>query len=116
MAGGVETGAGDAGGLDGEADTSTGSALVFASPSSGRFFHRPSPDAPPFVEEGVTLEPGRAIGLIEIMKTFHQVHYRPDGTLPARATLVRFVAADGDDVREGEGLIEVAGRRDRGSA
>lgn len=94
-----------------EADEEAGAfdgTLVYGAPSSGRFYHCPGPDAPLFVTEGDTLEDGAPFGLIEIMKTFHQVHYRPGGKLPARAKLVRFVAADGADVRENDPLIEVA--------
>jgi len=89
-------------------DDATDDALVYGAPSSGRFYRRPSPDAPLFVAEGETIEDGAPFGLIEIMKTFHQVHYRAKGKLPSRAKLVRFVAADGADVRENEPLIEVA--------
>jgi acetyl-CoA carboxylase biotin carboxyl carrier protein len=83
-------------------------ALVVRAPSSGRFYRRPAPDAPCLVDEGDTLEEGRPIGLIEIMKTFHHVHYRAAGVLPHRARLVRFLAPDGGDVHEGDALIEVA--------
>ena len=92
-----------------EADTAAADgALTFGAPSSGRFYRRPSPEAPSFADEGSVLEDGSPFGLIEIMKTFHQVHYRPKGNLPSRATLVRFLVEDGTDVRENEPLIEVA--------
>lgn len=74
---------------------------------AGRFWHRTAPDRPPFVEPGDTLEAGRAVGVIEVMKTFNEVLYRTDGGLPARAVVVRIVPGDGDEVREGDPLIEV---------
>ena len=83
-------------------------ALALRALSSGRFYHRASPKADPFVREGDVLESGRPIGLIEVMKTFNHVHYHPDGGLPARARLVRFLVPDGGEVRSGDGLIEVA--------
>ena len=39
----------------------------------GIFYRRPSPDAEPFVNEGDTVEEGAAIGLIELMKSYHEV-------------------------------------------
>jgi hypothetical protein len=42
------------------------------------------------------------------MKTFTQVVYRADGVLPERARAVRWLAADGSDVNEGDPLLEIA--------
>lgn len=80
---------------------------VLRAHQGGRFYHRPNPDAEAFVEVGALLEDGTAIGLIEIMKTFSHVPYRPSGGLPARARVVRFLAGDGEDVTEGTPLLEV---------
>jgi len=82
-------------------------ALVFRSPTAGRFWHRPAPAEPPLVEAGARIEEGAAIGLIEVMKTFAQVLYRPAAGLPARARVVRVAAADGSDVDEGDVLLEL---------
>ena len=89
-------------------------ALVLPCPQSGRFYHRPAPDDAPFAAPGDELEAGRPVGLIEVMKTFAHVVYRPGrprggrgGPLPDRARLVRYVAADGSEVEEGAPLIEV---------
>jgi biotin carboxyl carrier protein len=67
---------------------------------------------------GLLLAPGQAVGLIEVMKTFAQVQYRPDVTgvagatgkgrpLPERARIVRLIAADGAEVARGAPLFEV---------
>ena len=88
-------------------ETSTGGALVLRSPQSGRFYHSPSPQDPPFVEPGSALQAGQPIGLIEVMKTFAQVPYTASAPLPARAKVVRHLVEDGADVEEGTPLIEV---------
>ncbi len=82
-------------------------ALVVRSPQSGRFYRRSAPAEPEFVRAGEILEAGRPVGLIEGMKTFAQVAYRPGGELPARARFVRYLAAHASDVREGEPLCEI---------
>lgn len=90
------------------ASPSTGAhGLVLPSPSSGRFYRRPSPSEPPFAEPGDVLEENRPVGLIEVMKTFGHVPYRAAGGLPKRARVVRYLVDEGAEVREGEGLIEV---------
>jgi len=59
------------------------------------------------VREGDEVEIGRAIGLIEVMKTFTLVHYQTRGGLPARARVVRVLAADGAEVAEKTALLEL---------
>ena len=81
--------------------------LILRASQTGRFYHRPSPDEPNYANPGDELSDGHAIGLIEIMKTFSQVAYQGGQGLPARAKLVRFLADDGAEIREGDGLIEV---------
>jgi acetyl-CoA carboxylase biotin carboxyl carrier protein len=44
------------------------------SPLPGTFYRRPNPQADPYVSEGDTVEPGDVVGLVEIMKTFHEIH------------------------------------------
>lgn len=92
-----------------EGDPTSGGAegrLVFRSPSSGRFFQRPSPDRPPFVEVGQIIERGHTLGLLEVMKTFTRIHY-DDAKLPARAKVLKIVAADQADIGRGEVLVEL---------
>lgn len=90
-----------------EADGPTAGALVLPSPQSGRFYRRPTPDDPPFVVAGDTLEDGRPVGLIEVMKTFAHVPYRAQGGLPARARVTRYLVEDGAEVEAGAPLVEV---------
>ncbi|HBP16561.1 MAG TPA: hypothetical protein DEA08_02045, partial [Planctomycetes bacterium] len=83
--------------------------LVVRSPQVGRFYRRPSPDQPPYLSLGDELSPGKTLGLIEVMKTFFQLRYGDEalGSLPERAKLVRFLAEDGEDVAQGQPLLEL---------
>lgn len=90
-----------------DAKTSAEGSLTFRSPSAGRFWHRSAPNEPALVREGDEVEIGRAIGLIEVMKTFTLVHYQTRGGLPARARIVRVLAADGAEVAEKTALFEL---------
>ena len=83
------------------------SGLVLRAPQTGRFWRRASPGEPPLAADGDILEPGAPVGLIEVMKTFAPITYRPGRGLPERARIVRALARDGADVREGDPLFEL---------
>jgi len=83
--------------------------LELKASQTGRFYHRPSPDEPPFVEVGTIVEEGDAVGLVEVMKTFAHVVYRAEGGLPVRGKVVKVLVGDGEEMRQGAGLIEVEG-------
>ncbi|QFU84995.1 acetyl-CoA carboxylase [Natronorubrum aibiense] len=51
------------------------------SPMPGVFYRRPDPEDPPFVEEGDTVEEGETIGLVEVMKNFHEIEADTEGTI-----------------------------------
>jgi acetyl-CoA carboxylase biotin carboxyl carrier protein len=63
------------------------------SPYPGTFYRRPSPEADPYVSEGDPVNPGDVIGLVEIMKNFHEVVSGENGVVD------RFLV-------ENEGLVE----------
>ena len=65
------------------------------------FYRRPSPDSPPFKNDGDSVAATDVIGLIEVMKSFHEVTAGVDGTA------IRFLVDDGDAVMAGEVLAEV---------
>ena len=44
------------------------------SPLPGIFYRRPSPEAPPYKNEGDLVSEGDVIGLVEVMKQFNEVH------------------------------------------
>jgi biotin carboxyl carrier protein len=70
-------------------------------PLPGVFHRRPSPDEPPFVEEGGSIAAGDTIGLVEVMKSFFPVEAE------AKGTVIRFVVADGDAVDADDLIAEV---------
>ncbi|HLI37944.1 MAG TPA: acetyl-CoA carboxylase [Streptosporangiaceae bacterium] len=50
-------------------------------PLPGIFYRRPSPDADPFVTEGQKVTAGDVVGLVEIMKNFHEIRSADDGVI-----------------------------------
>jgi acetyl-CoA carboxylase biotin carboxyl carrier protein len=104
---GVAAGSDAKQGIGAPAESERSGALVLRSPQTGRFYHRPSPGDPAFVSAGAIVEDGRPIGLIEVMKTFSHVPYTASGALPKRARILRMLAKDGEDVKQGAPLLEV---------
>jgi acetyl-CoA carboxylase biotin carboxyl carrier protein len=88
------------------APLSADGSLLFTASSSGRFYARPAPDKPRFVELGQVIERGQTIGLLEVMKTFTRVNY-DDPKLPARAKIRAIVAADQVDLDRGDVILQL---------
>ena len=78
-------------------------ARAVTSPTDGVFYSRPSPAAAPFVKVGDRLRPGQPVGLVEVMKTFHQIMY--EGL--DRAEVLELRCKDGEEVRAGQPLVVV---------
>jgi acetyl-CoA carboxylase biotin carboxyl carrier protein len=76
---------------------------TITSPLPGTFYRRPSPDAEPFVTEGDAVAPGDVVGLVEIMKSFHEVKTEESGTLE------RFLVENEDAVEAGQDIAVVDG-------
>lgn len=55
------------------AEKSTGNAVEIKAPMVGTFYRAPSPEAPPYVEIGQTLEAGQVICIIEAMKLMNEI-------------------------------------------
>ncbi len=53
------------------------------SPMVGTFYAAPSPDAPPFVKVGDTIQAGDPLCIIEAMKMFNQIEAEVSGTITA---------------------------------
>ncbi|MEM1130760.1 MAG: acetyl-CoA carboxylase [Pseudomonadota bacterium] len=66
------------------------------SPIPGTFYRKPSPEDPPFKSEGDAVAKGDVIGLVEVMKTFHNLQADADGTLST------FDVDDGEAVAPGQ--------------
>ncbi len=75
---------------------------VVTAPMLGMFYRRPAPDQAPFVEEGHPVTNGQQIGLIEVMKTFHEITASRDGTL------TEFHVEDGQFVEFGQTIATIA--------
>ncbi|MCY3995508.1 MAG: acetyl-CoA carboxylase [Rhodobacter sp.] len=69
------------------------------SPIPGTFYRRPSPEEPVFRNVGDTVVVGDTIGLIEVMKTFHEVK------VDAAGTVASFEIEDSDPVTAGQVLV-----------
>ncbi|WP_434290349.1 acetyl-CoA carboxylase [Celeribacter sp. SCSIO 80788] len=71
------------------------------SPLPGTFYHKPSPEEPPFKAPGDTVAVGDQIGLVEVMKTFIAVNAEVAGTFKG------YVAEDASPVTAGAVLAEL---------
>ena len=71
------------------------------SPIPGTFYRKPAPDQPPFKEVGDAVAKGDTIGLIEVMKTFHEVKADGEGTIAA------FEVEDAEAVMAGQTLARL---------
>ena len=71
------------------------------SPLPGTFYRRPNPQAEPFVSEGDEVAPGDVVGLVEIMKTFQEIHSDATGCI------ARFLVENSALVDAGQDIIEL---------
>ncbi|MBA2618577.1 MAG: biotin carboxyl carrier domain-containing protein [Rubrobacter sp.] len=67
----------------------------------GTFYRRPDPESDFYVEEGDTVSAGDTVGLIEVMKSFHEVKAEKDGTVS------KFLVENEDAVDAGQDLLEM---------
>lgn len=77
-------------------------AKQIVSPLPGTFYRKPAPDKPPYKKEGDTVAVGDVVGLIEVMKSFHEVKSEVAGKI------VKFLADNEAAVMAGEPLADVA--------
>lgn len=71
------------------------------SPLPGTFYRRPAPDKPTFKSDGDVVAVGDVVGLIEVMKSFIEVH------ADAAGKIVRFIVDNEEPVMAGQPLLEV---------
>jgi biotin carboxyl carrier protein len=69
------------------------------SPLPGTFYRKPSPEAQPYVREGDRISAGDVVGLVEVMKTFNEVHADSDGRV------ARFLIDNDAPVEAGQALL-----------
>jgi acetyl-CoA carboxylase biotin carboxyl carrier protein len=71
------------------------------SPLPGVFYRKPSPESEPFKNDGDPVAVDDVVGLIEVMKSFHEVRAGIAGTA------IRFLVEDADAIMAGQTLAEV---------
>jgi biotin carboxyl carrier protein len=71
------------------------------SPLPGTFYRKPAPDQPPFKNEGDAVAEGDVVGLVEVMKSFHEVKAQVSGTIKA------FLVDNEDAVMAGQPLASL---------
>lgn len=67
----------------------------------GTFYRKPAPDKPPYKKEGDSVAVGDVIGLIEVMKSFHEVVAEQAGRIK------RFLVENEAAVQAGDPLAEL---------
>lgn len=67
----------------------------------GVFYRKPAPDSPVYKNDGDSVGPDDVIGLIEVMKSFHEVKAGIAGNS------IRFVADNEEPVMAGDVIAEV---------
>lgn len=77
------------------------SSVQIKSPLPGVFYRRPSPDSAPFKNDGDAVAAADVIGLVEVMKSFHEIKAGVSGNG------VQFLVDDGDAVMAGQVLAEL---------
>ena len=67
----------------------------------GTFYRRPDPESDPYVKEGDSVSAGDTVGLIEVMKSFHEVKAEDNGTVS------KFLVEDEEAVDAGQDVLEL---------
>lgn len=73
--------------------------VAIISPMVGTFYRAPSPEAPPFVQVGDEVEPGKVVCIIEAMKLFNEIESEVKGKV------VKILAENGKPVEYGQKLF-----------
>ncbi|MFB6268409.1 MAG: acetyl-CoA carboxylase [Halobacterium sp.] len=75
--------------------------ITVTAPMPGVFYRRPDPDEPVFVEVGDEVESDEVIGLIGVMKNFHDI------TADEAGEVVEFFAENEEEVDAGDELATI---------
>jgi biotin carboxyl carrier protein len=71
------------------------------SPIPGTFYRKPAPDQPAFKEIGDKVAKGDVVGLVEVMKTFHEIQADGEGRVTS------FPIGDSEPVMAGQIIAEL---------
>ncbi len=85
--------------IEGLADVASKQIL---SPLPGTFYRSPAPDQPPYKSDGDSVAVGDVVGLVEVMKSFHEVKATEAGKI------VKFLVENEDAVMAGQPVAEMA--------
>ena len=89
-----------------EANAESEAGCVIIAFTPGIFYAKPGPDAPPFVTLGQEIKKGKALGLIEVMKTFNYIIFQ--GTAQGEAGIIKKIyVKDSQEVKLGQPLFLV---------
>jgi acetyl-CoA carboxylase biotin carboxyl carrier protein len=83
------------------AEAPTGNMKVIASPMVGTFYRAPSPESPPFVEVGQSVEVGQVVCIVEAMKLMNEIKSE------VRGKVVRIAVENAEPVEFGQTLFEI---------
>ena len=72
---------------------------AITSPMVGTFYRSPSPEAPPFVESGDEVAPGKVVCIIEAMKLFNEIEAEVKGKV------AKVLVENGQPVEYGQKLM-----------
>lgn len=75
--------------------------IAITSPMVGTFYRSPSPDSPPFVENGDEVNPGKVVCIVEAMKLFNEIESEVSGKI------VKILAENAKPVEYGQKLMLV---------
>ncbi|RQG89025.1 biotin carboxyl carrier domain-containing protein [Natrarchaeobius halalkaliphilus] len=75
--------------------------ITINSPMPGVFYRRPDPEEAPFVEPGDSVDAGETIGLVEVMKNFHEIETDRAGTVS------EFLVGDEAEIEADQPLVEI---------
>jgi len=82
-----------------EADLSTKGFIEIKSPMVGTFYMAPSPDAPPYVQEGQNIDVGQVVCIVEAMKLMNEIKSEIKGRV------VKILVENADPVEYGQTLF-----------
>ncbi len=78
--------------------------MLVKSPIVGTYYDAPSPDAPPFVKVGDSVEPGQVLCIIESMKLMNEIEAETGGIVVSK------LVENGRPVEYGEALFSIRPR------
>jgi biotin carboxyl carrier protein len=73
------------------------------SPLPGTFYKKPAPDQPPYKAKGDQVAVGDTIGLVEVMKSFHEVKAEFAGKV------TKYLVENEEAIMAGQPLVELDG-------